>query len=278
MKKKKIIITTAVLLVAIFLITVVVIAGTRNSAADYLNDKIVSQREDGMALIPEGTKQEEKEDDLAAQFNRELIYKYDTALSCGYVFQYEMFMNENMVKDYRFIRAFSDEELAGASFTDDYSHIIIGGESYVIKWGYPGQFRQADDNLLELDERTVILRVFTEENWKEGSEIFAREVFEGTKKNVVIPISEGRASFFSNEDDSFIRSITDEEISNAKISENGVFVDIKGDLYIVTYLFNESVTEVLEIRLRSREGYKGDAGFLNPDNYRFFTIDEWLEE
>ena len=49
-------------------------------------------------------------------------------------------------------------------------------------------------------------------------------------------------------------------------------------MYVVTYQFNDTFTEVTEIQLRPYDGYKGDAGFLNPDDYQYFSINEWLSE
>lgn len=275
MKKKTALLITITVLVAVLLGSAVV-AGTGSPAEEHLNNKIVSQNRDGLRIINEQLEKESDTSDTEAQFIKRLPEKFGNAVLNGYVYQYEMFLNNQMFHDYRFIRAFTEEELKEASFTDDYSRIVIQNETYVIQWGYPGQLPADDGNLPEMDEWTVILRVYTEDNWREGSEIFAKEVYEGNKRDVIIPISEGRASIYSNEDESFIRKLTDSEIAAAKISENGVFVNINGDLFIVTYQFNDDFTEVLEIKLRPRDGYNGDAGALDPGEYQYFTIEEWL--
>ena len=272
MRKRKIALIISASFAAILLLTAAVSASIENIAENWLINKVVEQNKGGISI-----EKNKNEADPEKKAYQALPPKYKKALESNYIYLYEMYADENNNHAYRYVRAFSEEELKDATFSDDYSRIIIQNKPYIIKWGYPGQLREEDDRLPEMDEWTVILRVFTEENWEKGNEIFAKEIFEGIKREVIIPISEGRAAIYSNEDESLIRTITDEEISIAKVSENGVFVIIDEATYIVNYSFNEDFTIVEEIRLRPRDGYKGDAGFQNPDDYKFFTISEWLE-
>ncbi|MBQ9814333.1 MAG: hypothetical protein IJM53_01435 [Lachnospiraceae bacterium] len=110
------------------LIAGVVAASTRNKAEDAINDTIVSRSEDGVKLIDE--EQNGEKDELEEQFNKELISKYKNALSEGNIFLYEMVLNSDNLHDYRFIRSFTAEELDGATFSSDYSRIIIQGETH----------------------------------------------------------------------------------------------------------------------------------------------------
>lgn len=284
MKAKKILITAVIATVAVIVLAGIAAASAGNVVSDWLTGEIVSLNEGGLKLADSENQevyfeksQEQNFDNPEAQFNKGLPYKFKTALAEGHVYQYEMFMNEDRLHDYRFLHAFSKTELEDAEFTEDYSRIVIQGNTYVIKWGYPGELNEIDRELPDMEEWTVILRVFTEENWKEGFEIYAREVFEGTRERIVFPIYEGRAAIYSNEDESFIRDLTEEEIRSAEISENGLFVRIGKEIYITTLRFDEDFQNVEEVRLKPQEGYKGDAGFQNPEEYKFFTIDEWME-
>ena len=249
-----------------------------NIVAKHLNEEIVTRNEDGIPLVHD---EEEEHDDLEQQFDRSMIRNYNLALEKGYIFQYEEFLNEEMVHDYRFIKAFTADELENAEFSNDYSRIYINGEPYVIKWGYTGEHRLFSPEEGELfpellkDDFTVILRVFTEENWKEGREAFAREIFEGVKRDTIIPIVEGDVCIINNEDSS-ARDLTEEELNKMSINSNGTFAKIEDVYYVVTYDWNQETSSSDGIILRPLEGYPGDAQFVDPEKYPYFTIEDWM--
>ena len=183
-----------------------------------------------------------------------------------------MYLNEENLHEYRFVRVFDSDELEKAFFKDDYSKLQIGNNDYYIKWGFPGQFKEADSELPDIDEWTVILRVFSEENWLESKRILAIEQHEGVKNGVAIPLSNGDIGIYSNDENVLVRTLSREELQNVLIAENGVFVKIEGETFIVNYTRDD------DIHLRPVEGYGGDAKMLDSEQYKYYSLNQWLED
>lgn len=206
------------------------------------------------------------------------------ALNAGYVYQFEKIEEYNEewgvpLHGYRFVKAFSSEELDGAQFNDDYTWINIQGEDYFIMRNYIGDFRELDQNLPELEEWTSVLRVFSKENYENWPKIMADESTEYMKKFLAQPIYEGKVALYSNEDRSLIRTFTEDECHNAEISENFQVVRIAGELYMVTYIPEENGIDTKEIRLYPPEGYGGDAKTGGIDQLQFYTMADFnIEE
>ena len=218
--------------------------------------------------------------------NYQKVYEQEVRMSCdeavenGYVYLFEMILEYDEkwglpLHNYRYIKTFTPEELEGAQFNENYEWIKIQGENYHVMVSHVGDFNELDNEMPDLDWETRILRVFTEENYKEQAQIRAIEVLESIKKDLAIPIYEGRVAVYSNEDDSLIRTFTEEECHNAEISENFQVVKIAGELYMVTYKIADDHITTEEIRLRSPEGYKGDARTDGIEQYSFYTMDEF---
>ena len=216
-------------------------------------------------------------DNYQKTYEQEVRNSCDEAVEKGYVYLFEMILEYDEewglpLHKYRYIKSFSPEELEGAQFNADYEWIKIQGENYHVMVSHVGDFKELDAGMPDLDWETRILRVFTEENYKEQAEIKATEGLEYIKKNLAIPIYEGRVAVYSNEDDSLIRTFTEEECHNAEISENFQVVRIAGELYMVTYKIADDHKTTEEIRLRSPESYKGDAKTEGIEQYNFNTM------
>ena len=216
-------------------------------------------------------------DNYQNSYQQELRQSCDYAVAHGYVYLFEKVLEYNEewglpLHDYNYIKAFTPEELEGAQFSDDYEWIKIQGENYHVMVSHVGDFNELDDEMPDLKWETRILRVFTEENYNKFAEIMTIEGLESIKKNLAIPIYEGRVAAYSNEDDSLIRTFSEEECHNAEISENSQVVKIAGELYMVTYKIDFDTHSTIEIRLKSPDGYRGDAKTEGIDQYKFYTM------
>lgn len=279
--KKRVVVMVVITTIAMLLMVAVVMASTGNIVTTQLTEKNEAIRNEGIQILADRNDSlydqdksslQVNENDYIDQFNKMLIEKFNNALDQGFVYQYEMYLNEDNLHEYRFVHSFTKEELKGAKFEDNYSKINISGSSYYIKWGFPGQFKEEDAELPEIDEWTIILRVFTEENWLEGNRILAVEQHEAVKNNVIIPLLKDGINIVSNEDRSVIRSCSSEEIKSSLVSENGVFVKISDEIYVVNLTLEGKNV------LRPFKGYGGDAGFLDPYSYKFYSLEEWMQE
>lgn len=282
MKKHK----KTILVICTVIAALIIISGAAMAMSDsivvQLTQKNASVLNDGIRLVTsdsltDGTDliKDSSAKERISQYDLALIERYEEALKAGYVYQYEMYLDDNYMHRYRYIGEFSDSELEEALFEDEYSVLNIRGNRFYIQWGYPGQFKEADSYLPELNDKTLILRLFSDENWMERSEILAKEQYAYIKNNIALPLYEEGTVLCSSFDNSIVRRFSDDEIQKALISENGVFVMFDDEIYVI----NRNLTDpdIPEILLRSQKDYAGDAASLNPEEYRFFSIDEWME-
>ena len=153
-KRKNIILVICISVSILIIMAVTVFAATGNIIEEHLAEKKESMSTEGLKNKSDVSSDsvmistDRGYDNNAEQYNSELIGKYNKAVADGFVFQYEMFLNEDYLHSYKFVKAFSQDELQTAVFEDDYSVININGTRYYVKWGYPGDFKEADVLLL----------------------------------------------------------------------------------------------------------------------------------
>ena len=279
-KQKKAIITICITIGAILVMVITVMAATSNPIVEKLAEKKRMQSGDVRKIESGSSDNSNSEEydlqEMKTQFNNELIKQYELAVDKGYVYQYEIYLDENNAHNYRFLHAFSSDELASAIFEDSYSILRINESRYYVKWGYLGDYGEADADLPSIEEGAIILRVFSEDNWNERNEILAQEMYLWVKNTVVNPIAVGDIAQLSNSDNSIEHIFTKDEVQGALVSENGIFVKINDDVYVINYVRDESGNNGKKIVLKSLEGYMGDAKVLDPDSYQFYPISEWL--
>ena len=238
---------------------------------------------------------QETDDLYEKEYLETIIPRYYRALETGKVFQFDyILVNDDTfgpVHSYEYVRQFTADDLKDAYFSEDYDWIRIDGENYYVKQSYLGAYNDIDDVLPDeleqyynsgdpLDttygysgDNIFILRIFSEKNWTEDRpEILAVEGVECIKTSIAVPISEGRVAIYSNEDQTLVRYLSEEECLSVEISWNGKAVRIGGEYYMITLGKSGQSDSFDEIHLFSPEGYGGDAGTDDLDSLNYYSL------
>lgn len=195
---------------------------------------------------------------------------YTEARDKGYIYPYQICLDEEDYHTYERMGIFDEEDLKNSIFNDDYTEITIDGETYHLEKSYMQKEDEPKDQ--------CVLWAFPMSNWEQRAEIFARETMLWTKKDMVIPLVEGKVKVYDNMNDELIPdAISQEDLENAEVDLYGDFLRVNGTYYVFNGIYDEA--DESGLILRPVEGYQGDLAY-DPDGYEgrtYYSIEEWME-